>query len=163
MRAPCEHFESVLVNLAAGSQSDPAMAHHAATCLACQSALVRHRRLLRILSELRTDEMAMPATLLNGVLDAVARAATRSAARATRSRYRAGSALSLVGAALLVGVVVAARRFIRRPGVATTGRQRPRRASADPGIQAAFELLSSSCQAGAVRSIDRVGEHRRGQ
>ncbi len=163
MLKQCERFESVLLSMTADGLADPAVASHAATCLACQAALVRHRKVLRLLAELRSDEVSVPPTLLDGVLDAVGRAATRSAVRATRSRSRAVSAFGLAGVGVLVGIVVGVEWFLRRPRHRVRGDRGRRHDVSDPGIPAAFELLSSSCQAGAVRSIDRVGEHRRGQ
>jgi len=73
--------------------------------------LARHRRLLRILGELRSTEVPLPPSLLTDVLDAVERAATRSVVRSALARHRVGSAVIITAAVVLVGAIVAVERF----------------------------------------------------
>ena len=121
MLEPCEQLAAVVAEATDGRPLDPELAAHAESCLACQAALARHRRLLRLLGELRSDEVAMPPSLLTDVLDAVGRAAARSAVRAARSRHRARSALALSVAAALVATVVTVNRLRSRPSVVANG------------------------------------------
>jgi hypothetical protein len=107
----CDAFASALLDAADDALLDDAAAGHAATCLGCQAMLARHRRMMRLLGEIRSADVAMPPSLLTDVLDAVGRAATRSAVRATLSRHRVGSAIGLTSAAVLIASVVAIERF----------------------------------------------------
>ena len=111
MPAPCDALASALLDSGAAEPLASELVGHAATCLACQAALARHHRLLRILGELRSVEVELPPSLLTDVLGAVERAATRSVVRATLSRHRVGSAIGLGAAAVLIGAVVAVERF----------------------------------------------------
>jgi hypothetical protein len=108
-------LSAVLLEATEGSPLDPDVAAHAASCLACQATLARHRRLARLLGELRHDDVAMPPSLLTDVLDAVGRAAARSALRASHSRHHSRSALALSVAAGLVAAIVAVDRLRSRP------------------------------------------------
>ena len=118
---PCEQLAAALAAdadpLAAAASGE--LAVHVGTCLRCQAELARHRRLLRGLAALRTEEFVLPPSLLSDVLAAVERAATRSATRAALRRRGLWSALCLATAAVALGVAV---RF---------DRHRPRRRPAD--------------------------------
>ncbi len=116
MLEQCDALVDALVDAPAGGILDPAvvdpsLVDHVGTCLRCQAELARHHRLLRILGDLRREEVALPPSLLADVLDAVGRAATRSVVRATLSRRRVRSALGIAGAAALVAFIVAVERL----------------------------------------------------
>lgn len=95
--------------LDAGGEPRVELVAHIEQCLRCQAELARHRRLLRLLAELREEVVPLPEGLLAGVLAAVGEAAERRAMRAALGRrplaYAGG-----VGAALAVLVVVGAAR-----------------------------------------------------
>jgi hypothetical protein len=120
----CDAFATALLGTGEDVLLDGGVFGHAETCIACQAALARHRRMVRTLGELRSECVPVPPSLLSDVLDAVGRAATRSAARATLSRHRIGSALGLTTAAALIATVVVIERF-RSPLKRRTGRGLP--------------------------------------
>jgi hypothetical protein len=95
--------------LDAGGEPRPELVAHIGQCLRCHAELARHRKLLRLLSQLRDEVVPLPDGLLTGVLTAVGAAAERRAVRAALGRHSIAYAGG-VGAALAALVVVGVAR-----------------------------------------------------
>ncbi len=95
--------------LDSGGEPRPDLVAHIEQCLRCQAELARHRRLLRLLGQLRDEVVLPPEGLLAGVLAAVGEAAERQAIRGALGRHSVAYAGG-VGAALAVLVVVGLAR-----------------------------------------------------
>jgi anti-sigma factor RsiW len=97
-----------------GGEPRAELVAHIERCLRCQAELARHRKLLRLLAQLRDEVVPLPEGLLAGVLAAVGEAAERQAIRGALSRHSVAYAGG-VGAALVVLVVVgiARKRSVR--------------------------------------------------
>jgi hypothetical protein len=108
---PCDVVAVALSSDTVGALDD-SLITHAGSCLRCQRELAHHHRLLRVLGELRSDDVTLPPSLLSDVLVAVERAATRSVVRAALSRRRVRSAIGLTGAAALVALAVVVERLL---------------------------------------------------
>lgn len=104
----CDEAVEAIASLAAGDQpTDAAQAGHVASCLRCQAAVVRDRRLVRELRTLRTEHVRPDTALLSSVLVAIdAEAATLHRSR-TRKRVAVGSAAATAGG---IAIALAARR-----------------------------------------------------
>jgi hypothetical protein len=95
--------------LDSGGEPPAELLTHIEQCLRCQAELARHRKLLRLLSQLRDEIIPLPEGLLAGVLAAVGEAAERRAMRAALGRHSLAY-VGGVGAALVVLVIVGAAR-----------------------------------------------------
>ncbi|MGA8297721.1 MAG: hypothetical protein WB770_11820 [Acidimicrobiales bacterium] len=92
----------------------PELVAHIEHCLRCQAELARHKKLLRLLAQLRDEVVPLPEGLVGGVLAAVGEAAERQAMRAALGRHRFAYASGVgAGVAVLVVVGFARRRTLR--------------------------------------------------
>jgi predicted anti-sigma-YlaC factor YlaD len=117
--ARCAQFAAILQDALDGDEpSASAVDAHAAHCLACHGDLVRYRRLVRLLGELRDERMQLPPGLLADVLEAVGSAAERRALRSVlggrRTAYVAGVVAASAAVSLLL--LVARARARQRGG-----------------------------------------------
>jgi hypothetical protein len=108
--------------LDSGGEPRPDLVTHIEQCLRCQAELARHRRLLRLLAQLRDEVVPAPEGLLAGVLSSVGEAAERQAIRGALRRHSLAY-VSGVGAALAVVAVVG---VVRKKSVRERGDLRPR-------------------------------------
>lgn len=113
----CDEAVEAVASLASGQQpTDVRQAVHVSTCLRCQAAVARDKRLIRQLRGLRSDGPSPDAELLVSVLGAVdAEAASIKSERTRRLAYVGGAAATAGG----IVIAIAARRV--RSGVAIAG------------------------------------------
>jgi DNA-binding transcriptional regulator YdaS (Cro superfamily) len=100
-----------------GATASARLVDHVERCLACQAELARYRKLLRLLTQMRTSEVDVPPGVVSDVLRALEGAASRRAIRSLLSGRpaRYGTA---VGAAVFAGaglVLLARGRRLRAP------------------------------------------------
>ena len=80
---------------------------HVETCLRCQAELSRYRRMLRLLAQLRDDEVPLPPGALSEILANVRRMARRQAVRSALVHRRVAYATGLIAlgsVAVVIGV-----------------------------------------------------------
>jgi len=113
----CDEAVEAVASLASAQQpTDALQAAHVSSCLRCQAAVARDKRLIRRLRGLRTDGPAPDADLLVSVMGAVdAEAASIKSDRTRRLAYVGGAAATAGG----IVIAIAARRV--RSGVAIAG------------------------------------------
>jgi hypothetical protein len=69
-QAPCAEVALALpAHVAGEGDLDARLAEHVAQCLRCQAEMVRYRRMLRTLHDLRDDAPVAPSTVLSDIID----------------------------------------------------------------------------------------------
>jgi len=104
----CDEAVEAVASLATDEQAtDVAQAGHVASCLRCQAAVARDKRLVRELRELRTLQLLPDVTLLSSVLGAVDQEAALIDRSRVRRRVAVGSAAATASG---IAIAIAARR-----------------------------------------------------
>lgn len=109
----CQEVSDTLAEMADGSTAPPAVISHVEYCLSCQAELARYHKLLRLLHQLRTTEVALPEGIVADVLTSLEGAAARSAVRSILTGRRVayvGTVLAAGGAAAGLVMLARARR-----------------------------------------------------
>ena len=100
-----------------GLPASGALVAHVEYCLGCQAELARYRKLVRLLHQLSTNDVAVPPGIVADVLSALEGAASRRAIRSvlTGRRVAYGSAVlaAVVAGSTLVGLTLARGRAER--------------------------------------------------
>lgn len=115
----CEDVAAALPAIVDGNErADRRVQHHVATCLRCQAELVRYRRLLRTLRQLRTEYLEPAPGVLSGILanleEAGERGAIRSLLSGRRAAYISGVAVAATAAGAAGTIVLVTRASARR-------------------------------------------------
>lgn len=118
-RLTCEDVAAALPAIVDGNErADRRVQHHVATCLRCQAELVRYRRLLRALRQLRTEYLEPAPGVLSGILANIEEAGERGAIRSLLSGRRAAYIGAVAAAATAAGaagtIVLVSRASARR-------------------------------------------------
>ena len=96
----CEEVRHLLPEVLDGGELPSGdLVGHVERCLVCQAELARYRRLMRLLHQVRTVEVAVPAGIVGDVLSSIERAASRRAIRSVLSGRRLAYASAVLGAA----------------------------------------------------------------
>jgi predicted anti-sigma-YlaC factor YlaD len=113
----CEQARDALPGiLDGGSPATGAVVEHVEWCLACQAEVARYHRLLRMLRQLRTTEVAVPPGIVGDVLASIEVAANRRAIRSILAGRRlayAGAVVAGAGAAAALVLVTVWRGRVR--------------------------------------------------
>lgn len=98
MTKRCEYIRRLLPTLVDNPDvGERRVSSHLQTCLTCQAEMVKYRRLLKILGQLRKQVPSPPSELLIEILDGLEEAAKRSALKSLLGRSRV---------AYLIGITV---------------------------------------------------------
>lgn len=98
--------------------ASPVLVAHVESCLACQAELARYRRLVGLMRQLRSAEVAVPPGIVGEVLTALEAAANRRAIRSVLTGRRVAYGAAVVagaGAGAGILLVALARRSGARP------------------------------------------------
>lgn len=113
----CDDVATLLPDLVDAEVRDLDAERHIETCLVCQAELVRYRKLLRALHQLRTRTLEPAPGALSATLTAIAaegeRRAARSALHGRKLAYAGaiGGATVAAGAATAVVLIARSRRL----------------------------------------------------
>jgi len=109
----CDDVAPLLAEVVDGSVDlDPRSSRHVAACLRCQAELAQYRRLLRTLSQLGDEPVAVPADLL-ALIYARLDAGGTGAPWARRVAYAGALAATAAGAAGAIVLVASRNRRFR--------------------------------------------------
>lgn len=116
------HCDGAVVALA-GAGDDGALAplfsRHVAGCLRCQASRARHRHLLRLLAQLRTEHVAPPPGVLASVLEALAAAGEDVGQEPGQHGHPWRASLAAGVGALAVALLTGWARLARQGAVAS--------------------------------------------
>ena len=124
LQTSCETFSLQLAGAVDGDELEPAAKAHFETCLRCQAELAQYKKLLRALSSLRNQRLAIDENLVDELLLALQPGGTvhrlqrlGAASRSRKAAYIGGiAAAATAGAA---GALVIASRLAARQGLAS--------------------------------------------
>jgi anti-sigma factor RsiW len=132
-----EVAEQLPALLDAGGTASLEVRQHIEGCLRCQADLVRYRRMLRELREMRTRFLEPSPDALSQTLAALWEAGERRAIRSMITGRRlayAGAVGGIVTTAAVAGVLITLRSRKRAPSVGGSGAEGSLKASAGPLI-----------------------------
>jgi anti-sigma factor RsiW len=132
-----EVSEQLPALLDAGGTASLEVRQHIEGCLRCQADLVRYRRMLRELREMRTRFLEPSPDALSQTLAALWEAGERRAIRSMVTGRRlayAGAVGGIVTTAAVAGVLITLRSRKRAPSVGSAGAEGSLKASAGPLI-----------------------------
>lgn len=119
----CEQVAGLLPAVIDGNQrADRRVRRHVDSCLRCQAELVKYRKLLRALRQLRTEVLqpspGLVSSILSNLEEAGERGAMRSLLDGRRVAYLGGLAVATAAAGAAGAVVLVSRSRQRRPRLA---------------------------------------------
>jgi hypothetical protein len=114
----CDHVADALPAIVDGSEvADIEVQRHVAACLRCQAQLAQHRRILRVLHQLRSEVLEPAPGLLPDILAAIGAAGERRAVHdllnGRRVAYVGGIAAATAAGAAGAILATRARRKVR--------------------------------------------------
>ena len=106
----CSEAAEALPSVLDGNPARVEVLEHVDACLRCQAELVRYRRLLRLLHQLRAERAQLPPGLVADVLDVLGAVAQRQAVHSMLRHRRVAYATAVVFACSIVASVIVAAR-----------------------------------------------------
>ncbi len=114
----CEQVAGELPGILDGDlEASGVLVAHVEYCLRCQAELARYRKLLRLLHQVRTTDVVVPAGVVSDVLSALESAANRRAIRSVLTGRRlaySSAVVAAVGAGTTLVVFTLARNRAER-------------------------------------------------
>ncbi len=100
----CEYIRKLLPSLVDNPDfGEKRVSSHLQTCLTCQAEMVKYRKLLKLLTELRKQVPSPPSELLIEILDGLEEATKRSALKSLLGRSRVPYLIGITVAVASVG------------------------------------------------------------